>query len=515
MRFPRSAGILLHPTSLPGSFGIGSLGAEARRFVDFLAAAGQSLWQVLPLGPTGYGDSPYQCFSAFAGNPLLIDLQQLVEEGDLEEADRAAAAGGPPQFPTERVDYGAVIDTKTALLRRAAKRFRAQADPERRAAFDQFCTENAHWLDDYALFMAIKEAHGGAVWTDWEPPLAAREPEALDAARARHQDALFAQRYAQFQFHRQWTALKRAANDRGVRIIGDVPIFVAFDSADLWAHADLFHLDESLQPTVVAGVPPDYFSRTGQLWGNPLYRWDVMAARGFAWWLDRIRHALATVDILRLDHFRGFAAYWEVPAGQTTAEGGRWVDGPGAAFFQRLRDELGSLPLIAEDLGLITDDVIALRDQFDLPGMVVLQFAWTSDAANSYLPHNHRPNRVVYTGTHDNDTTVGWYASREGKEKTRIDRYLGPTEEPIHQSLIRTAYRSVCDLAVVPLQDVLGLGTEARMNTPGKEGGNWAWRVAEAELTEERATGLRELAGLYGRLPHAEQEDEAQGPGDG
>jgi 4-alpha-glucanotransferase len=495
MRFPRAAGVLLHPTSLPGGYGIGELGEQAYRFVDFLVESGQSLWQILPLGPTGYGDSPYACFSAFAGNPLLINLAWLVSEGDIDPADLAGAR----RFPTNQVDFGAVISFKTAVLQRAARTFRQQAQGERREAFDKFCADNAAWLEDYALFIALKDAHGGAVWNTWEPELAFREPEALAAWRERLDEAIFAQRYFQYQFFRQWETLKKCANDKGVSIVGDIPIFVAYDSADVWANPQLFFLDEDLLPTVVAGVPPDYFSETGQLWGNPLYRWDVMAEQGYAWWIARIRQTFRTVDILRLDHFRGFAAYWAVPAGEPTAISGEWVDGPGAALFEALRNALGELPIIAEDLGRITPDVEELRDRFDFPGMNILQFAFASTAENPYLPHNLRKNSVIYTGTHDNETTVGWYASRGTEEAQQLHRYLGPLAEPLHWALIRMAYRSVSDMAVIPLQDVLGLGNEGRMNSPGKFGGNWTWRFQESDLLLEYRVKLREMARTYGR----------------
>ncbi len=501
MRFPRSAGILLHPTSLPGGFGIGDLNGSAFRFVDFLVESGQSLWQILPLGPTGYGDSPYACFSAFAGNPLLIDLARLAEEGDLDAAELADC----PDFQADWVDFGPVITYKMEKLRQAARAFQQQASGERRAAFDRFCAEHAAWLDDYVLFMALKDDHDGHVWNTWERELALRQPEALAEARERLADAIFAQRYFQFQFFSQWERVKAYANERGVQIIGDIPIFVAYDSADVWANPDLFFLDENRLPTVVAGVPPDYFSPTGQLWGNPLYRWDLMAEQGYAWWIARIRQTFRMVDILRLDHFRGFAAYWEIPAGEPTAINGHWVTGPGDALFYALKDALGELPIIAEDLGHITEDVEALRVQFDLPGMKVLQFAFTMDASNPYLPHNLDANSVIYTGTHDNQTTMGWYWSREGEELERMRRYLGPVSEAVNWALMRMAYRSVSDIAVVPLQDVLGLGDEARMNSPGKLGGNWSWRYREEELLPQHRDALREMMLTYGRLAPQEK----------
>ncbi|HUT37304.1 MAG TPA: 4-alpha-glucanotransferase [Planctomycetota bacterium] len=507
MRFERSAGILLHPTSLPGRYGIGELGHTAHRLADFLAEGGQSLWQILPLGPTGYGDSPYACFSAFAGNPLLLNLEWLASEGDIERAELASA----PPFPEGHVDFGPVIGWRGELFARAAERFRRHATGERRDAFDRFCAENADWLDDYALFRALKDAHGGAVWNTWDPALAAREPAALAEARRRLDDAMFLHRYLQYQFFRQWDDLKRHANAQGIRIVGDIPIFVAFDSADVWAHPELFLIGDDLKPTVVAGVPPDYFSKTGQLWGNPLYRWDAMAADGYAWWVRRFRQTFRTVDIVRLDHFRGFAAYWEVPADETTAINGQWVEGPGAALFDALKAALGDLPIIAEDLGLITPDVDALRQQFEFPGMKVLHFAFTTDGTHPYLPHNYGANCIVYTGTHDNDTTLGWYHTREAKEKAALHRYLGPTAEPVNWSLARLAYASVADVAIIPLQDALGLGGEARMNTPGKPSGNWTWRFREHALTPGLRERLLDLALTYGRkeLP---KPDEAAEP---
>lgn len=503
MRFPRSAGILLHPTSLPGGFGIGEVGPRAYEFVDLLVEGGQSLWQILPLGPTGYGDSPYACFSALAGNPMLIDLAQLADEGDVDRRDLAEA----PDLPEEKVDFGAVISFKTEMLQRAARAFRESEYGDRRAAFNYFCEENSDWLEDFALFMALKDAHGGAVWNTWETGLVKREPEVLQAWRERLDDAVFAQRYYQFQFFRQWEALKQVANENGIQIVGDIPIFVAYDSVDVWAHPELFYLDEDLLPTKVAGVPPDYFSATGQLWGNPLYRWDVVEENDYGWWARRFEQILTTVDIVRLDHFRGFAAYWAVPAAEDTAVNGEWEEGPGAAFFEAIRAALGELPIIAEDLGHITEDVFELRDRFDFPGMNVLQFAFATDAGNPYLPHNVEHNSVIYTGTHDNDTTVGWYESREEEELEACHRYLGPIDEPINWALMRLAYRSVADLAIVPLQDVLGLGTEARMNTPGKFGANWTWRFRNEDVSPEHIERLKEMAITYGRKEPEEKQE--------
>jgi len=495
MRLPRSSGILLHPTSLPGRCGIGDLGKGAFRFVDFLAESGQRLWQVLPLGPTGYGDSPYQSFSAFAGNPLLISLEKLVEEGALAPQVLEAA----PRFPDHRVDYGAVIPFKLRVLHESFVHFRRHASSEQREAFAAFCAAEESWLEDFALFMALKAHHGGAPWNAWEREIAARRPEAVARWRRALANEIAFQKYLQFQFFRQWAAVKRYANERGIRVIGDVPIFVAHDSADVWAHPELFRLDETGRPTVVAGVPPDYFSPTGQLWGNPLYRWDVMAADGYAWWIARLRATLRLMDIVRLDHFRGFVAYWEVPAGAKTAERGRWVKGPGAAFFRAVREALGDVPIIAEDLGVIKPEVEALRDAFGFPGMKVLQFAFSTDAQNPYLPHNYDRNCVVYTGTHDNDTTVGWFRSLPEDERAFCLKYLGTEGREIHWELIRLAMMSVADTVVIPLQDVLGLGSEARMNYPGRLGGNWTWRYAEGALTEAVCARLVELVETYGR----------------
>jgi 4-alpha-glucanotransferase len=503
----RKSGILLHPTSLPGRFGIGDLGKEAHGFVDFLAGAGQRLWQVLPLGPTGFGDSPYQSFSAFAGNPLLISLERLVEDGLLERDELK-----PPAFAADAVDYGAVIAFKLPLLERAFHRFKERASPSARRPFSAFCRREGGWLDDYALFAALKEAHGGAAWHEWEEEIALRRPEALARARERMAAPIEARRFVQYQFFRQWAALKRHAARAGVEIMGDVPIFVALDSADVWAHPELFQLDENGKPTVVAGVPPDYFSETGQLWGNPLYRWDAMAKTGYRWWIDRLRATLAVVDVVRLDHFRGFEAYWEVPAGEETAVNGRWVKGPGDGLFEALRTALGRLPIVAENLGVITPEVEALRERFGLPGMAVLQFAFGGgDPDSDFLPHNYTRDRVVYTGTHDNDTTIGWWTSGAGdttrtdedaeRERTFAKKYLATDGWEIHWALIRAALASVADLAIVPLQDVLGQGSEARMNLPARAEGNWRWRFTAGALTPQIGDRLRDLTGIYGRAP--------------
>jgi len=499
MNFTRSAGILLHPTSLPGPDGIGDLGPEAYRWVNFLAESGCSLWQILPLGPTGYGDSPYQCFSAFAGNPYLISPALLLEDGLLTAADLEDR----PAFPTDRVDYGPVIQWKLTLLDRAYHRFKRSGSSRRREAFEQFQAENASWLSDFATFMAIKESQGGVSWENWPRPLRRREPGALQTFAAEFADAIQNHIFRQFLFFRQWQALRQYAHTRGIQIIGDVPIFVAYDSADAWSHPELFYLDDESRPTVVAGVPPDYFSETGQLWGNPLYRWDDHQQTGFAWWTERIRATLRTVDIIRLDHFRGFAAYWEVPYGHPTAEHGKWTPGPGAAFFEALQNALGDLPIIAEDLGEITPDVIALRDQFGLPGMKILQFAFAADPDDLFLPHNYVRNCVAYTGTHDNDTSLGWYLSAPEKERDLARRYLARSGEDISWDLIRAVWSSVAVFALAPLQDFLKLGSEARMNYPGRAGGNWAWRFEAHVLDDALKARIKETNFLYSRLPES------------
>lgn len=508
-RWPRACGLLLHPTSLPGPDGIGTLDSHyLEQWLDFLVAAGQTYWQVLPLVPTGYGDSPYAGLSAFAGNPLLIPSEMLVELGLVGRhrlRDR-------PDGPQQRVDYGTVITWKQALLTEAGERFAASAPEAWRADFEAFCAAEASWLDDYALFRALKDAHGGRSWDTWPPALRDREPAALEAARCELRAAVTLHQFQQWLFFRCWQRTRQACRRRRLRIIGDVPIFVAYDSADVWANRELFKLNAQGRPTHVAGVPPDYFSATGQLWGNPLYRWQRMAADGFRWWLDRMRHMLRLVDVVRLDHFRGFAACWTIPATAPTAATGRWVKTPGRKLFAVMKRAFGVLPIIAEDLGVITPDVVALRDAFGFPGMRVLQFAFSGDPNNHDLPHNHVPNAVVYTGTHDNDTTVGWYASRPGvgstRDAERIEHerafcraYLNTTGVEIHWDFIRAAYASVAHTAIVPMQDVLGLGSEARMNLPASEHGNWSWRCRPDDFAASIAKRLRELAYMYGRLP--------------
>jgi 4-alpha-glucanotransferase len=504
----RSAGVLLHPTCLPGPYGIGSLGRQAFGFVDFLQRCRQTVWQVLPLGPTGYGDSPYQS-SSFAGNPLLIDFPLLVEEGLLLPRELEAAAKGLPEPREDRVDYGAVLGFKGSVLRCVYAGWDKRCGTALRSELEQFCARSAFWLDDFSLFMSLKrryQARDGGIWAQWPMELVHREPTALEAARAELVKPIGEQKLFQFLFFRQWKSLKAYANRRGIRVLGDLPIFVAYDSADVWAHQELFELDGDGSPTVVAGVPPDYFSATGQLWGNPLYDWQRHEATGYRWWTDRVRAKLDAVDILRLDHFRGFEAYWQVPATDETAENGRWVKGPGAGLFRTLAAELGPLPLVAEDLGFITDEVVELRERLNLPGMKVLQFAFDGDGENPLMPHNYTRDYVVYTGTHDNDTTAGWYGSLDPDRADYVRRYLGRDGHDIAWDLIRLAFSSVAETAVIPLQDLLKLGSEARMNFPSRAEGNWQWRFQEWMLTEEVVARLAELTQLYNRCPGGAQE---------
>ncbi len=491
---PRSSGVLLHPTSLAGRFGIGSFGPEASEFIDFLARAGQRLWQVCPLGPTGYGDSPYQCFSAFAGNPLLIGLEQLVDDGLLSQDDLSDA---PPVG--EKVDYGAIIPWKTALLQKAFAKFREIGTSGSRARLEQFEHLHAHWLDDYALFMALKDANKGRPWTEWKAPLRDRDEAAIAEFASAQKQSIALRKFQQWLFHTQWFAIRAEAQSYDIRIIGDLPIFVAHDSADVWAHRELFKLDEEGNPTVVAGVPPDYFSATGQLWGNPIYDWDVHREDGFAWWSDVLLSKFSLYDHVRIDHFRGFSAYWSIPAGETTALNGSWVESPGRELFSEIESRVGRLPVIAEDLGVITEDVVELIEQFGFGRMKVLQFAFQAHERNDYLPYRYDRNAVVYTGTHDNDTVVGWLSSA-GKADRRfaLDYLVSDGSEPAWD-FIRGAIASPAQFAVVPVQDLLGLGSESRMNTPGTTGGNWEFRLQPGEPSEEIAIRLRGLTELYGR----------------
>jgi 4-alpha-glucanotransferase len=505
--FHRESGLLLHPTSLPSRFGIGDLGKEAYRFVDFLVGAGQHLWQMLPLGPTSYGNSPYQCLSAFAGNPLLISPGRLLEQGHLDRTDLENA----PEFPQDRVDFEAVFDFKNGLLRKSFANFRGTGDRTLARRFEAFCQANSWWLDEYALFMAIKEAHGLAPWSKWEDDVRNRDAAALRRWAVMLENEIRRHQYQQFLFFDQWADLRRYCAERGIKLVGDIPIFISADSDSVWSHPEMFRLDEKGVPTVVAGVPPDYYSKTGQLWNNPIYRWEVMAGDGFRWWIDRVRATLAFVDIIRLDHFRGFEEYWEIPAGSKTAANGRWVAGPGAAFFDRMKAALGEVPVIAEDLGIITPGVAALRERFGFPGMRVIQFAFISGRPEDlHLPHNYPRDCVVYTGTHDNDTVVGWFRgggpagntlSNDTRtlERQRALQYLGTDGSEINWDMIRLALMSVANTAIIPAQDIIGLGSAARMNTPGTEHGNWGWRMAAGQPTAAAMHRLGDLTAASGR----------------
>jgi 4-alpha-glucanotransferase len=505
MTFPRSSGILLHPTCLPGLYGIGELGPEAHQFADFLRDAGQKIWQVLPLGPTGYGDSPYQCFSAFAGNPLLLSLDVLVERGYLNHKELE----NRPLFPADHVDFDRVIEWKLPLLGKAYEGFvRAGAD---RAAFDEFCGKHAWWLDDFALFMALKRKHKLVMWTLWEPRYALRDAAALEEACRDLREGIERERFIQFEFQRQCSDLKAHCARNGIRLMGDLPIYVALDSSDVWAHPEMFELLPDGTPRVIAGVPPDYFSATGQCWGNPIYRWEEHAKEGYAWWIARFRRSLEMLDLIRLDHFRGFQAYYEIPGGATTAVHGKWVKGPGAPLFEALEAALGRLPIVAENLGVITPEVEALRERFGFPGMAILQFAFGKDPqAPDFKPHNYLHHLVAYTGTHDNDTVMGWWRSTGAGDSTRTTedvakelnfarRYLNTDGSEINWVMIRTLMAAVADIVLFPLQDVLGVGSEGRMNLPGTASGNWRWRFRSGDLSPAMARRLKELAETYER----------------
>ena len=495
--FERSSGILLHPTSLPGKYGIGSLGKEAYKFVDFLKKANQKLWQIFPLGPTGYGDSPYQCFSTFAGNPYLIDFDLLIEQNLLNEEDlRDVDFGGNEEY----IDYGAIYNQKYPLLRKAYDNFKANGNDYLRGKLDAFKAENNDWLNDYSLFISLKNHFNGLPWTEWPHDIKVREEAAVSKYREELADDIEYNNFIQCLFFNQWDNLKKYANDNGIKIIGDIPIFVAVDSSDAWANPEIFLFDPELKPVKVAGVPPDYFSATGQLWGNPLYDWDKLKELNYKWWVDRVRANLSTCDIIRIDHFRGFEAYWAVPYGDDTAINGQWVKGPGIDLFNKIKEELGDLPIIAEDLGLMTQGVIDLRDATGFPGMKILGFAFDSNEENEYLPHTYTKNCVVYTGTHDNDTLIGWFTKAKEEDKQVARNYLNShSDDEIHWDALRGAWSSVANMAIAPIQDFLGLGSEARINTPGVASGNWQWRLKDGVLTDELAERIAKLTKIYSR----------------
>jgi 4-alpha-glucanotransferase len=496
MSFPRAAGILLHPTSLPSRGGIGDFGPAAYHFVDFLTSARQGLWQVLPLGPLGYGSSPYSSTSAFAGNPLLISLERLADHGWIKSAklDGLQAGSGP-------VEYEQVFATKMPLLFGAAKNFLRSSTSDSSRRFESFRAENAWWLDDFVLFDALRARYKLGSWNQWPQELAQRDPGAIEKARTELAADIQIRSALQFAFYEQWRVLRHYCSERGIRTVGDVAIFVNHDSADVWTHQELFRLKENLEPEVVAGVPPDFFSKTGQRWGNPLYRWDVMKQRGYQWWIQRLRWATQNYDYIRLDHFRGFDQFWEIPATEPTAVNGRWVDGPRDDLFLKVREALGGLPFFAEDLGYITPQVHALRNRLQIPGMAVLQFGFGDAGAHIYLPHRAE-GKVMYTGTHDNDTVVGWWHSGATEhERRNAEAYIGRCEDGVHWAFIRAAHCSPASLSIIPLQDVFGLGSEARMNTPSVYGGNWRWRFDQGQLTNELAAKLAHLADVSDRLP--------------
>lgn len=487
----RKAGILLHPTSLPGNYGVGTLGKECRRFIDFLEKSKQKLWQVFPLGPTGYGDSPYQCFSAFAGNPYLIDLENLVDLGLLTNEDIKVCYDEDNNY----VDYGKLYNVKNPLLEKAYEKSSLVLDE-----FNKFKEENASWLNNYTLFISIKNHFNGASWDTWDNDIKFREEKAIEKYEKLLSKEIDTQKFIQFLFFKQWNEIKKYANSKNIQIIGDIPIFVAFDSADAWANTDIFLFDHELKPCSVAGVPPDYFSATGQLWGNPLYNWDKMRTTGYKWWVDRIKANLSICDIIRIDHFRGFESYWEIPFGQTTAINGKWVKGPGIDFFNKLKEIFGNLNIIAEDLGILTDDVVKLKEDAGLPGMKILQFAFDNDPNNDYLPHMYEENCVVYTGTHDNDTTQGWYNSLSYSDRDQVKRYLNNYDDAgVVWNLIRLAHSSIAKYSIIPMQDYLCLDSSARINTPGVSSGNWMFRIKDNALSDELANSIAQVTEHYGR----------------
>jgi 4-alpha-glucanotransferase len=495
MRFIRSSGILLHPTSLPGQFGSGDLGASSYHFVDWLLAAGQSLWQMLPICPLGLANSPYMSPSAFAGNPLLIDLQELASRGWLTQDDLDIPQG----FSDHRVEYSKVTKYRMTMLKKAAKKFWGQKCMEDQKQFQAFCVNEKIWLEDYALFQALDQKYKNKDWNTWNPDIARINKSALKKATEDLREQVEFHKFAQWCFARQWNSLKKYANERGVKLVGDIPVFVAYQSADVWSHSEEYYLDENGEPTVVAGVPPDYFSEDGQLWGNPLYRWGVMKKHNYQWWIERFQKAFKLFDILRIDHFRSFESYWEIPEHEETAKNGRWVKGPGEDFFKSVQNTIGAMPIIAEDLGIITQEVRALREKLDFPGMKVLQFAFAEGTEHIFLPHKYESNCAVYTGTHDNDTTIGWYEKATEHERDFVRRYCKTDGHEINWDLIKLASQSVADVAIFPFQDVLGIGSEGRMNFPGTIEGNWEWRFTWNQVGSESSNRLYELTALYGR----------------
>jgi len=493
VKFSRSSGILLHPTSLPGNYGIGTLGEEAQGFVNFLEKAGQKLWQLLPFGYTGYGNSPYQCFSTFAGNPLLISLEKLVQQellgkDDLKNFDSKS-------IKPDKVDYEKAKDFKYPLLFKAFKKFITSEQKD----FEIFCTENSHWLDDFALYLSLKDEFLLKPWNRWPRLVRIREKNTIENYKNKLSEKIYYHKFIQYIFFSQWKELKEYTNKKGIKIIGDIPLYVAYDSVDAWMHPEIFLFNKNGLPIRVAGVPPDYFSKTGQLWGNPVFNWEYLEQSGFAWWIDRIKSNLKLFDIIRIDHFRGFVAYWSVPSGNKTAEKGEWVDAPGKKLFETLQKELGEFPVIAEDLGIITQDVEELRNSLGFPGMKILQFAFDSEEEINYLPYTYNENCVVYTGTHDNNTTIGWYKNISDTDRKFVKSYCGNLNEGIAKTLIRLAWASVADIAITQLQDVMELDEEARMNLPGTQQGNWLWKYKKSDLTEIHAKWLAKLTKTYHR----------------
>ena len=495
--FERSSGILFHPTSLPGKYGIGTLGKEAYAFIDFLKKSKQKLWQIFPLGPTGYGDSPYQSFSSFAGNPYLIDFDLLIEAHLLSEEDLRDIFFGDNE---EYIDYGAIYNQKYPLLRKAYENFKSSDNNEMKGSLENFKRENSSWLNDYSLYISLKNHFNGLPWNEWPQDIKNRENAAMEHYKNELADDIEYHNFIQFLFFKQWNDVKRYANENGIKIIGDIPIFVAADSSDAWANPEIFLFDEERKPVKVAGVPPDYFSATGQLWGNPLYNWEKLKETNYSWWVERVRANLSTCDIIRIDHFRGFEAYWAVPYGDETAVNGQWEPGPGIDLFNAIKSQLGELPIIAEDLGLMTQGVIDLREATGFPGMKILGFAFDSGEENDYLPHTYTKNCVVYTGTHDNDTLVGWFQKAKEEDREFARNYLNSrADEEIHWDAIRGAWSSVACMAISPVQDFLGLGSEARINTPGVASGNWQWRLKQGVLNNELAERIAKLTKIYSR----------------